>query len=102
MGISGKKAATTQTALLLKKLSLYCEKRDVAYGIWSIGMNQSLDTHSAGTAAKVKNKNQQNQMRKARLQPQTVANNEKYPYFSFGNLIPQDCGAWVGVRNKGN
>lgn len=28
-------------------------------GIWANRMNQSLDTHPAGTAAKVKNKNQQ-------------------------------------------
>lgn len=28
-------------------------------GIWAIRMNQSLATHSAGTAVKVKNKNQQ-------------------------------------------
>lgn len=58
-GTGGKKAATTQMALLFTKLSLHHEKRDVPYGIWSTGMNQSLDTHSAGTAAKVKNKNQQ-------------------------------------------
>lgn len=41
-------------------------------------------------------------MRKSRLQPQTVTNNEKYPYLSFGNHIPQDSGAWEGVKNKGN
>lgn len=58
-GTGGKKGTTTQLALLLKKRKPNHEKRDVPYGIWSTGMNQSLDTHSAGTAAKVKNKNQQ-------------------------------------------
>lgn len=36
-------------------------------------------------------------MRKPGLQPQIDATNEKYPYLSFGNDIPQDLGGW-GIR----
>lgn len=40
-----------------------------------------------------------NQMRKHVLQAQTDANNEKYPYLSFRNHVPQDPGGWVcGIR----
>lgn len=71
-------------------------------GIWAIRMNQSLYTIQQAQQQRSGTKIKRNQMRKAHLQPQTVTNNEKQPYLSFGNSISQDSGVWLGMKNKGN
>lgn len=72
-------------------------------GIWANRMNQSLDTHPAGTAAKVKKK------KSTGIIWGNLVCSHKLSLIMKNTLIchlettiPQDSGAWVGVRNKGN
>lgn len=76
-----------------QELILQHEKRDVPYGICFIRKKQlTYPTSSHRSKQRSRMKINWNQVRKPVLQPQIDANNEKYPYLSFVNHIPQDPG----------
>lgn len=94
-GVSGKKAAKTQIALLLKELRLHQEKRDVPYQVHQKEPELRYPTSSHRSKQRSGMKINRNEMMKPGLQPQIDANNEKYHQLSFGSHMPQNPGSSV-------